>query len=275
MGVAALCSTLLVFGIALAEQSPPGSVSVGQANAGSLVRGRALAASGPGYRFVRARRENVARFGTDELVAAISRAAKRVAIQAPGATLHVGDLSVEGGGPARGHESHQAGRDVDLLFYVLDEEDEIVRPRAAHFDAAGRADGGLVFDRRRNWLVLRSFLEEENTRLQRVLVSEGLRSLLLEQARQVGEPGWLIERAGEAMCDSWSPHDNHFHVRFYCTAEDYHHGCRDEHPLYPWRRTELAALGIPDPIVKLDPNRSSRRARSWTKRHSGLRPFCP
>jgi penicillin-insensitive murein endopeptidase len=212
-------------------------------------------------------------------VAAIVSTAAEVVRLAPGPALHVGDLSVQGGGRAAGHESHQAGRDADLLFFTLDAAGQPVRSRAARFDGEGREVGpggeGRRFDTARNWIVLRSLIENRDAHLQRVLVSEPLRALLMAHARSIGEPAWIVERAGEVTCDSWSSHDNHFHVRLFCTAEDYRQGCRDEDPLYTWRRTELAALGIVSPELAEDPNRRSRGAQRWFATTAVDRPWCP
>jgi penicillin-insensitive murein endopeptidase len=262
-----------------ASQPQTGAVSMGHANDGALLRGVRLPDEGPGYVSIPSRPELDYKFGTEELVEAVMAIARDLERWAPGATLVVGDLSVQGGGPTSRHESHQAGRDVDLLFYALDEAGGVARPRAVGYDGTARAvrgDGaGRVFDTRRNWLVLRSLIENGDAHLQRVIVSEPLRALLLEPAASVREPRWIVERAGEVMCDSWSSHDDHFHVRLFCTAEDYRAGCRDEFPLYPWRRTELAAQKIFSPVLEEDPYRRSPRAKRWMETSRVDRTWCP
>jgi penicillin-insensitive murein endopeptidase len=254
----------------------PDSVSLGHPNDGRLQGGHRLPERALGLRSLPSPRGGNPKHGTAELVRALVKIGADMEGWAPGATLYVGDLSARGGGPLAGHESHQAGRDADLLFYALDQHGRVARPRGVRFDGSGRQTGGdLAFDARRNWLVLRSLIENREAHLQRVLVSEPLRALMLDHARSAGEPPWVIERAGEVMCDSWSPHDDHFHIRLFCTAEDYRLGCRDEHPLYPWRRTELAALGVPNAEVEEDPNRSRSRARRWLAGRAGVRQWCP
>jgi penicillin-insensitive murein endopeptidase len=260
-----------------------GAVSIGHANGGSLLRGVRLPDQGTGYQSIQGSPIYDYKFGTEELIAAIVAIGADVEREAPGATLIIGDLSVEGGGPTPRHESHQAGRDVDLMFYALDGAGEIIRPRGVAYDGQGRAVkrgttkviDDRFFDAHRNWLVLRSLIENDEAHLQRVIVSEPLRDLMLEHARSRNEPAWIIERAGEVTCDSWSPHDNHFHVRLFCTAEDYRRGCRDEYPLYPWRRTELAAQKIFSPQLEEDPYRSSPRAKRWIENNAVDRQWCP
>lgn len=272
--------------IAVEGLSQPGddAVSIGHANGGSLLHGKRLPDQGTGYRSIPSRPDLDYKFGTEELVAAIIKVGEDVERQAPGATLIVGDLSVQNGGPTSRHESHQAGRDVDLMFYALNSAGEIIRARGISYDGQGHVgqrdrsiegSADRFFDTRRNWLVLRSLIENEEAHLQRVLVSEPLRTLMLDHARSIHEPAWIIERAGEVTCDSWSPHDNHFHVRLFCTAEDYRRGCRDEYPLYPWRRTELAAQKIFSPQLEEDPFRRRPRAKRWIENNSINRTWCP
>lgn len=282
--VALLVAVTLLVSFEGMSQQEGGAVSRGHANDGSLFRGVRLSDQGTGYRSIPSRPEFDYKFGTEELIAAIITIGADVERQAPGATLIIGDLSVEGGGPTSRHESHQAGRDVDLLFYSLNDAGEIIRPRGVAYDGQGRAvkrDRSAeviedrLFDTHRNWLVLRSLIENADAHLQRVIVSEPLRTLMLDHARSRHEPAWIIERAGDVTCDSWSPHDNHFHVRLFCTAEDYRRGCRDEYPLYPWRRTELAAQKIFSPALEEDPFRRRPRAKRWIENNAVNRQWCP
>jgi penicillin-insensitive murein endopeptidase len=272
-------AAVLVAAVSVGERRG-GSVSMGQPNGGSLRGGVRLPDEGPGLYSIPSPPDLDYKYGTDELVSALVKAAAYVDREAPGARLHVGDLSVATGGPTSRHESHQNGRDADLAFYVLDQAGQVARSRVARFDGAGleagaQGEGSLRFDTLRNWLVLRALIEDRDAGLQRVLVSEPIRALLLRHARARGEPAWVVERAGDLLCDSWSTHDNHFHVRVFCTAEDYRLGCRDETPMYPWRRTELAAAGILGPEILEDPNRSRERARRWIEASTTGRLWCP
>lgn len=273
----ALIAATVMLAQASGGQGVPDAVSLGHANAGSLVNGVRIPDRGVGFFSNYGTPGHDAKYGTEELISALAKVGADVERWAPGATLYVNDLSLLGGGKSPRHESHQAGRDADLLFYALDPSGAVVRPRAVNYDGRGRVVGSSsprVFDTHRNWLVLRSLIENQDAHFQRAIVSEPLRELLLNHARAQKAPAWIIERAGEVMCSSWSPHSNHFHIRLFCTSDDYRRGCRDEWPMYPWRRTELAAAGILDIELAEDPNRNRPRAKRWLSAKAPRRTWC-
>ena len=274
----------LDYGSAAAEGA--GSLSLGNPNDGSLVRGVRLPDRGPGFYSNPHSPNPDAKYGTDETIRAIARVGLDLERWAPGATLYVNDIGFREGGPISRHQSHRAGRDADFLFYMNDLAGNVARPKGVRFDGSGAGtwnagtpadpsdDRRLVFDTRRNWLVVRSLLENDDARLQRVFVSEGLRSLMLDWARENGEPDWVLERAADVMCEPATPHDDHFHIRLFCTADDYRQGCRDTWPLYPWRRTQLAARGLLEVELGLrPPTKSGRPARP--RLNTPGRLWCP
>jgi penicillin-insensitive murein endopeptidase len=62
---------------------------------------------------------------------------------------------------------------------------------------------------------------------------EPLAELLLDHARKIGEPADLLARARLALRqpgDS-APHNDHFHVRIYCSEADRAYGCIDRGPM--------------------------------------------
>ena len=137
-------------------------------------------------------------------------------------------------------------------------------------------DKARVFDTRRNWLVVRSMVENKRLAVQRIYVAEVIRTRLLDWARANDQPAWVIERAGDLMCQPGPPHDDHFHVRVFCSREDYGYGCRDAWPLYPWRRTELAASGLTKPGLRkfVRRRRPKRRSKRPPRKGPG-RQWCP
>lgn len=179
------------------------------------------------------------RFGTRELVGLLERAAATVARVAPGARLAVGDLSSETGGHLTPHESHQSGRDADVAFYVLDANGQPV-PQAIFIDigedgAGRRGSTHYRFDVARNWALLVAFVDDPMAETQYVLVASHLRAMLLDHARTTAVPEDQVRRVEvvTAPIRGSERHDDHFHVRIYCSVGD-RPQCLDRPPLHPW-----------------------------------------
>ena len=234
------------------------STSIGGPNDGRVEGAVALPLRGPGFRF-NPRRSARARYGTVEMVQALVAAAARVEAEMPGGELVVNDLGYEEGGPIPHHGSHRAGRDVDTLFYLVDAEGTPLPSVGAPIDPRGEGtdyrdlsdpadDVPLRVDLGRTWLFVQALLElDGDSPVQRIFVVEHLRSRLLEHARAADAPEAIVERFADLTCQPSYPHDDHFHIRFFCSPEDIGHGCEDAAPLYPWRRRALGAEGV-DPI---------------------------
>ncbi len=165
-------------------------------------------------------------YGTAELVSLLEHAASSVAQSHPGAKMTVGDLSKAGGGHLGSHRSHRSGRDVDIGFYFTDEEGQPVEGRRfVRFGADGIGVDGrygdlVRFDAARNWALLQAMMEYEGATLQYVFVSPRLQPLLLAEAERQGASPETIARATQLMSHFAGGHDNHFHVRIHCPADD-------------------------------------------------------
>ncbi|MGC4114208.1 MAG: penicillin-insensitive murein endopeptidase [Myxococcales bacterium] len=143
-------------------------------------------------------------YTTEEVITYLKAAIERVnAVYPESEALRVGHISRPDGGWLRPHISHQAGRDVDLSFYLTP------------FDPAKRkADR---FDVARNWALLRSLLVTGD--VQFVLVDKKLIKRLWDYALSIGEDKeWLeslFHNGLSSMVFHARRHRDHFHVRYY------------------------------------------------------------
>lgn len=260
----------LLVGTAASADEPSPTTSVGAPTGGRLERGVAFPERGQGFERDPGRPNAEGFWGTDELVLAVTRAAAVVARELPGGTLRISDASLSGGGRISHHHSHRAGRDVDLPFYLTDLHGRPVPSREVVIEPDGTGvdfgapmepadDVAVRLDVPRTWRLVRALVEDEQAAVQRFFVAEHVRTLLLAEGARVGAPPPTLERAGDVMCEPRStPHDDHLHLRLFCSAEDLGRGCVDATPLYPWRRRALAALGVvsrpaPTPRPEADP----------------------
>lgn len=223
-----------------------------------LHRGEALADRGPG--FVRARPGEATRYGTPGLVAALERAAAEVERRFPGtAPIRIGDLSSPGGGRHHRHGSHRTGLDADVLFYMTD-------PSGRSFTGRGwlaynrfgfaveheQADALFFFDDARNWHFARTLLLDEEVPVQWLFVSRGVKARLLRYAmaheddpRAIARAAYVLHQPADA-----APHDDHFHVRVFCTPRELAHGCVNRGLVWPWLPidTEKPAVVYGEPL---------------------------
>lgn len=227
------------------------SVSVGRSNGGRIHRPVAMPARGRGYKVPQTWRDRGNQWGTDELVALVERAAGEVRSQRR-VTLGVADLSPKRGGKTIWHASHQSGRDVDLIFYAVDDNGRSLPPpevEMVHFDGKGEPfipkhmrETGYEeptwqqrrFDDARNWALVEALLSDPDARVQWIFVSTKLRSRLLNWAERHDRPEWMVEYARQVMKQpsQKAPHDDHFHVRLYCSRTDRELGCEDTGPIW-------------------------------------------
>ena len=231
--------------------APSVSTSVGSPGAGEVRGAVALPDHGPGFRF-NERRPYAARFGTVELVQALINAAAAGPVED---VVVVNDLGLENGGPIRQHGSHQNGRDVDVLFFSLDTKGKPVPSVGVPVDPKGRGidfkdlavandDVNLRFDAKRTWRFVAALIEATGTDLQRIFIVEHVRTMLLAEAERVKAPKKIKERFEMITCQPETPHDDHMHIRLFCSAEDIAAGCIDGSPMMPFRRQALKKLGV-------------------------------
>ncbi len=224
---------------------------MGSANRGWLAHGQALPERGVG--FVRARVGDDTRYGTPALLSALMHAAAHVEHESPGgAPLAIGDLSARDGGDHDRHGSHRTGRDVDVLFYLVDAAGSSVRGSGFYvFDERGVSQlGGSVttttlpeiayFDTARNWSLVRALLTDVDALVQWIFCAAGIKARLLAYASAHEPDASLLTRAAYVLHQpsSGNPHADHFHIRIACTARERALGCVDPGPIWPWLRNE-------------------------------------
>lgn len=287
------------------------STSIGSVTSGRLLGGVPLPDGGKGFRF-NDRRSAEARYGTVETVRAIMRAAAVVEDAMPGSQLVVNDIGFARGGKIAHHGSHRAGRDADILFFLQDAEGRPVPSVGAPLDPDGvgydfkdlsiaEDDVRVQFDAPRTFRFVRALLEQPDSAVQRIFVVEHLRAKLLAEAERSHAPAALKARLAEVTCQPGYAHDDHLHVRWFCSEEDLTQGCEDAPPIYPWRADALRAAGVdpqpqrrvrvqdPAPVVteqeaegavrrqKPHPDVIAflERRKAWTKQPHPGRPYCP
>ncbi len=187
----------------LDDPSSLGPMSIGTPNFGALFNAAQMP-SGERWELV----DPGNAWGTRETIDGIERAIDAVHAAFPGSPkAYIGHISARRGGPLSPHVSHQAGRDVDLSYYLLDGHRWYARANAENLD------------RDRTWALVRAFITE--TDLDLMLIDASIQALLREHALSIGEdPEWLDEvfrgvpGKRRALILHARGHATHLHVRF-------------------------------------------------------------
>jgi len=262
--------------------APPPSKSIGSPTDGKLLNGVHLA-DAPYLRIYPVYTGSDVRWGTDTLVGLVDRAAKNVRKQFPDAVLSVGQLSKNGGGEVDRHASHESGRDADVGFYV---KSAAGKPLLADHMVAFIGDGtapswpGAHFDDARNWALVSAIVSDPHARVTHLFVATPIRERLLAYAARIGASPAIRTKASEVLAQPRGslPHDDHFHVRIACPANQdgkcieqplAHHGrgalmasASHGHPAHP---SHAEASGHAAPAAAAPPKAAGRAAPSETR----------
>lgn len=244
LGVGLLTSLVALTGLTGCGRTPTPlnpaySGSIGSPNRGVLTASRELPRSGEGFKWLRGDDHH---HGLPRFVTAIERAAGKVSRERPGAMLSVGDISTLHGGMLLPHLSHRNGRDADLLLYWTTLDGAPVETTGWHhmqsdglaWDEKGKRF--LRFDVEREWILVKTLVEDESARIQWIFANRKVEALLIEWARARGEPSETIARAMDVMLEPHpgGAHDDHVHIRTQCTAEEIGSGCEPTGPAREW-----------------------------------------
>ncbi len=215
--------------------------SHGRPNSGWVSHGTRLADRGRGWQVLRDDAHGGQHWGTARIVSLVQQVARATSPSRSAVPLVVGDISAPRGGQVPRHASHRAGRDVDLLFFTRDAiaNEPVLTPEFVRYDRDGNSVAWptpLRFDTPRNWDLIEAVVRSEGVAIARVFVASWIEQLLVVNARERGRPAWVIERAEALMHQPGDalPHDDHFHVRVSCTADERAVGYVDGAPMWPW-----------------------------------------
>ena len=213
--------------------------SVGAPNSGILTEPTELPVKGVGFR--RYRPWAATYHGTKPLVRTLEFAGSRFS---GGPPLVVGDIAGKRGGKLPGHSSHRTGRDVDLLFFYMTaagqpiESPGFVKVGADGLALVALASGSefIRLDVPRTWELVKALLESPHAEVAWLFVSTWVEAQLIQYARARDESPFLLWRAENVMHQpkDAAPHDDHFHLRIHCSAEEGVSGCLSGGPEWPW-----------------------------------------
>lgn len=178
-----------------------GSISVGSTNAGALINGVQMP-KGDNWVSVSGGQA----WGTQETIDALVHCIDAVAERFPNTPpLYIGDISLRRGGHMSPHLSHQAGRDVDLNYYLIGDAKWYTTANAKNLDVA------------RTWAFVKLLIED--TDIEMIFMDSAIQRIVKEYAKANGEdPDWvdsIFQGSRTAIIRHWAGHATHLHLRFY------------------------------------------------------------
>ncbi len=211
------------------------SVSVGDTSHGFLVGGRELLEN-DAVAILPKQRDRGLRYGTEPIIEMI-QAAGRALFAETKTRLWVGNIGKQHGGDITWSVSHNSGRDADLAFCYMNHKGEPVDPPdLVPLNGEGLAKGqDLRLDPKRTWLVIKGLLAYPKAEVQYLFMAEGLKTQVLMHAAQSGESAELLLRAGTVIRQpvGSAPHNDHLHLRIFCTETDVLGGCVNTGSVHP------------------------------------------
>ncbi len=223
------------------------SVSIGTTTEGYLVNARILPLPGKTYDILPRQRERGLNYGTDEMIDLLVHASG-VLWRLHGRRLWLGNIGRRGGGDIPWSVSHNTGRDADIAFcYTNPQGHPVDPPDLLQVDKNGRStshNGYYRFDPARTWTLVRALLTVNKAQIQYLFIASPLKKMLLDHARKKGEPGHLVARADKILVQPShaSPHDDHLHLRIFCSLKDVLGGCVNGGTVHNGTNLHKAAL---------------------------------
>jgi penicillin-insensitive murein endopeptidase len=182
-----------------------GSLSIGAPGSAILLNAVSLPA-GPRWKIA----PSAATWGTSETMAGIQTAVDTVHELFPDTVpIFVGDISDADGGRLKRHDTHQAGRDVDVGFYYRGGQAKWYEPGTA-----------ANLDLPRNWALVRALVT--CTDVETILLDTRIQRLLYKYALSISEDKTWLDRlfqssrgSRDALIRHVAGHRTHYHVRLY------------------------------------------------------------
>jgi penicillin-insensitive murein DD-endopeptidase len=246
------CASTQVSASAISEIKDPskGPTAVfGTYNAGCIGGAKPLHVSGTGYEAMRASRNRF--YGHPNMVSLIAQAGARFGKESP---ILIGDVSQPRGGPMpSGHASHQVGLDADIWLQRVPQWNEQFREKL-EFKTVVQSDGKAVDPslwRTEYGEWIKWFANQ--TDVERIFVNPAIKKRLCQD---FNEAAWLQK------VRPWFGHDEHFHVRLRCPADQ--PKCRGQVPPAGVEcGKELDSWFEPEPTP--DPNQPAPTPRPFPK----------
>ncbi len=240
------------------------SFSIGDTRDGYLINGQPLPAPSLLLRQLPVQYERGIAYGTPNLITILVDTARTMQKKYPGTIMYLGNMGKREGGDIPYSVSHNSGRDADIAFYLKDENGKFANPRnmykmSAHLQARS-PDGVYTFDLEKNTTLVETLLTHPKIHVQFIFLAKHLRTAIQRELVRREASEELLARFEETV-QVQAAHNDHFHIRIYCSNEDICAGCFDKSIIHEWQE---------DPLPKRDKCISKHVATIGSKKSTAI-----
>ncbi|MBR4985538.1 MAG: HEAT repeat domain-containing protein [Proteobacteria bacterium] len=216
--------------------------SIGTTRDGYMINGRSLPVPSLLIRQLPVPYERGLTYGTQELIRLLVDTARVMEKKYPGTIMYMGNMGAREGGDISYSVSHNAGRDADIAFYLLDDQGKFAHPRHLHkinrVLHSREAGAVYTFDLEKNTTLVETLLTHPKINVQFIFLVKHLRSAIRKEFVNRGASEELLARF-DAVVQVQAAHNDHFHVRIYCSDADICAGCVDKSLIHEWQEDPL------------------------------------
>lgn len=217
--------------------------SIGDTRDGYMINGRPLPTPSTLIRQHPVQYERGLIYGTQNLITVLNDTAKAMHKKYPKTIMYMGNMGAREGGDIPYSVSHNSGRDADIGFYYTDDKGRFVHPGhlyKVNRQLQTRTEEGqiLTFDLEKNTTLVETLLTHPKIHLQFIFLVKHLRTAIQKELVRRGASEELLNRF-EQTVQVQAAHNDHFHIRIYCSNEDICAGCVDKSIIHEWQEDPL------------------------------------
>lgn len=218
------------------------SFSIGDTRDGYLINGQTIPMPGNTVRQLPVQYERGIAYATHDFVKLITDTAAAMQKKYPGTVLYLGNMSNREGGDIPYSVSHNSGRDGDIGFYYLNEKGKFAHPQNLYKLRrnlkVNTPDGMLTFDLEKNTTLIEILLTHPKIHVQFIFLAKYIRSAIHRELINRGASEDLLARFEETV-QVQAAHNDHYHIRIYCSDDDICAGCIDKSLIHAWHEDPL------------------------------------
>ena len=227
----------------LSDENTNSSRSVGNTSHGYIINAKPLPQPSTNYKILQTQYQRSLVYGTDEMILLLTDTARAMKRKYKNSVLLIGNIAQNGGGDIPYSVSHNSGRDADIGYYYTTKDNPELPPdnliKFGRNLKSRNYERELVFDVEKNTELLKLLISHPKVKVQFLFMANHLKKAVIRHLETNNESPELIEKFSLMISQPRAPHDDHLHIRIYCSDDDICASCIDRSVILPWIRDPL------------------------------------